>query len=97
MVVLAQVWMEFTMTKSLQIAGEKNIVAPRHIRVYMDDIFGILKQIEGKNTIDEFNTCLNAVHPRIRFTHETEVDQKLPFFRLPPTSSTKWICHHHSV
>jgi hypothetical protein len=51
MVVLAQVWMEFTMTKSLQIAGEKNIVAPRHIRVYMDDIFGILNRLKEKTPL----------------------------------------------
>ena len=88
MVEVAKLWMDHTIKSAIELAATKNINIPRNNHVYMDDSFGILKQNATNTAHLEFQKCLDAVHPRLRFTHEQEKDKQLPFLdvmitRLP--------------
>ena len=76
MVTVSQIWMTFTMDKAIQTARERLCVVPRHIFVYMDDIFCIVKtpptprrpglrsgDTPQRNPTEDFFDCLNSVHP----------------------------------
>ena len=69
--VLANVFMVDLETKT---APRLNSCMPVWKR-YVDDTFTFVK----KNHIDEVVAALNAFHPNIKFTHETEESKKIPF------------------
>ena len=82
MVVLAEIWMDFTLKEACKIAEQRSIAVPRALCVYMDDTFGILRQNQEKDAHAKFTECLTAVHPRLNFTHEIENDNSLPFLDI---------------
>ena len=51
---------------------------PKFWRRYVDDIFALLKKAKFR----KFLTHLNAQHPNMRFTVETEKENRLPFLDL---------------
>ena len=48
MVVIAQIYMDYTIEEALKLAEKEKIKRPRALHVYMDDTFGIIKQNEEK-------------------------------------------------
>ena len=53
MVVIAQIYMDYTIEEALKLAKKEKIKRPRALHVYMDDTFGIIKQ--NKEKIEHLN------------------------------------------
>lgn len=51
---------------------------PKVLALYVDDSFWVV----NKNQVDLISSALNAYHPRIKFTCETEKDKKISFLNL---------------
>ena len=79
MVVIAEIWMDFTLKEAIKIAELRSVTIPHSLVVYMDDSFGILRQNDTNTAHVDFASCLSAVDPRLKFTHEIEENKKLPF------------------
>ena len=92
MVLVAQIWMTHTMDSAIAIARQRLNAIPRHIFIYMDDIWCVIKtpptpRRQGlrsenqprSNPADDFRECLNAVHPRVQFTMEEEEEKSIAF------------------
>ena len=87
MVTISQIWMIFTMEQAIARAKSSNLPVPRVIFIYMDDCWCLIPYRRPglrntTNTTDPavtFNDCLNAIHPRVQFTREEEVDQSIAF------------------
>ena len=69
--VIADIVMEELLDKSLQKLNSQ----PRCVTKYVDDLFAIVKT----STIDEIMDVFNSFHGDIRFTLETEIDDRLPY------------------
>ena len=67
MVIIAQIWMDHTVTEANRIAQQKGIAIPRAEVVYMDDINGILRQNAEGNAHILYAQCLSEVDPRLKF------------------------------
>ena len=80
------------MDQAIQTARERLCVVPRHIFVYMDDCFCIVKtpptprrlglrsgDALRRDPTEDFLGCLNSVHPRVQFTKENEEDSSIAF------------------
>ena len=88
MVTVSQIWMIYTIEKAIQIARSRNLTVPRHLKVYMDDCWGLVSyprqglrssSVSSADPAVEFNQCLNEVHPRVQFTREDEIDGAIAF------------------
>jgi hypothetical protein len=90
MVTVAQFWMIHTMTKAVAVARERNVPIPQNLQVYMDDCWctmlsqpprrpGLRSASQYVDPAEAFNQCLNSVHPRVKFTRESEENNKIAF------------------
>ena len=92
MVCVSQIWMTHTMDSAIRIARERLCVIPRHIFVYMDNCWCLIKtppaprrpglrssDATRQNPAEDFNQCLNAVHSRVQFTREEEENDSIAF------------------
>ena len=91
MVTMAQVWMDYTIDTAINIAHQKQITVPDNIEPYMDDILcsitsrqyirsGLRSNSNNNNDPAlDFKECLSSVHPRVKFTHEEEENNKIAF------------------
>ena len=71
--------MDHTINEAKKIAKRRKIEAPRSLKVYMDDKFGIMQKNTSNTLHQNFMTILNEIDPKIKFTIETEENSKLPF------------------
>ena len=80
------------MDEAIKVARRRQYSIPRNIFVYMDDCWctmvraprrpGLRSTSEEqpeRNPVEDFNECLNAVHPRVQFTREEEEDNSIAF------------------
>ena len=95
MVTISQIWMIFTMQRGIEIARDRGTPVPRHITIYMDDIYCIvhygregLRSNTASDPLVAFNDCLNAVHPRVQFTREIEENGSIAFLDVFLTRQT---------
>lgn len=72
--ILARILMNDVMDYTLP----KIIFKPKVLALYVDDSFWLVKQKQ----IDLIFTVLNSYHPRIKFTVEKEIDNKLNFLNM---------------
>ena len=79
MVVIAQIYMDYTIEKALKLAKKQKIKRPLALHAYMDDTFGIIIQNEEKIEHLNFLKCLNKVHPALKFTCEIEKNSRISF------------------
>ena len=92
MVLVSQIWMTHTMDSAIAIARQRLHAIPRHIFIYMDDIWCVIRSPPvprrpglrsesqpSRNPTEDFRECLNAVHPRVQFTMEEEEEQSIAF------------------
>ena len=90
MVTVSQIWMIHTMDEAIKQAKSRGCVIPRNIFIYMDDCFCTVadpplrpglrsRSTPRRNPAEEFNDCLNSVHPRVQFTREEEEDKSIAF------------------
>jgi hypothetical protein len=61
-----------------EIELSKSVVFPRVWMRYVDDVFAIIK----KHQLRSLNKILNSQYDSIKFTHEEEINGKLPFLDL---------------
>ena len=71
--------MNYTLKGSIKRAKNSKLRAPRSLKIYMDDIFGILKRNKEINSHIELINILNEIDPNVKFTYETKVDHMMPF------------------
>lgn len=64
--------------KLLDNVMEKLTFQPKLFVKYVDDIFAIIP----RNSVDDTLSLLNAFHPRLKFTVETEVEGKIPYLDI---------------
>jgi hypothetical protein len=101
MVCVAQIWMTYTIEGALVITEDRGLILPRHISMYMDDCWCVMRYqppprrpglrssiTRRTDPAADFNDCPNAVHPRVKFMQEEEVDGTIAFLdvhlsRLP--------------
>jgi hypothetical protein len=69
--ILKQYWILSFFEKKLK----RRKIFPKTWVRYVDDVFGIVH----KDKIDNFLALLNCQHESIKFTHEIEVNETLPF------------------
>ena len=95
MVLVSQIWMTHTMDSAINYARQRLHTIPRHIFIYMDDIWCVIKtppaprrlslrsgdQLQS-NPAEDFRECLNAVHPRVQFTMEEEEANSIAFLNV---------------
>ena len=67
MVLIAQIWMNFTSNESIKIVRKRKLRAPHSLKIYMDDTFGILKKNKKNNSPIEFN-IFNEIDENVKFT-----------------------------
>ena len=90
MVTVSQLWMVHTMEEAIKIARQRNYTIPRNITTYIDDCWCTVNrppprtglrsgEPQERNPVEDFNECLNAVHPRVQFTREEEENNSIPF------------------
>ena len=92
MVLVSQIWMMHTMESAIGLARQRLLAIPRHIFIYMDEIWCVIKAPHiprrsglrsnnqpRNNPADDFRGCLNAVHPRVQFTMEEEEENSIAF------------------
>ena len=92
MVLVSQIWMNHTMEGAIECARQRFLAVPRHIFIYMDDIWCIIKtpptprrpglrssNLPLSNPAEDFRGCLNAIHPRVQFTMEEEENHSIAF------------------
>jgi hypothetical protein len=81
MVTNMNIWMMHTLDKAVEIGCSRGIIIPTFIKKYVDDILALITKRRNYigDPIEEFLQCLNAVHPRIQFTFEKEVQRTIPF------------------
>jgi hypothetical protein len=106
MVCISQIWMMHTMEKPITIAHKRGVATPRHLTIYMDDCWGVMRHqpaprhpglCSSAQTFDpaaDFNHCLDAVHPRVKFTREEEVEDSIAFLDVHPTCPNGRISTH---
>ena len=70
--------MNHTLRESIKLAKKKKVKAPRSLKIYMDDTFGILKKKKNDSYIEFLNT-LNEIDSNVKLTFGTEADNTLPF------------------
>ena len=83
--VIANLYMESFDEQAITISSYK----PRIWKRYVDDTFTIL----DRENVDDFLQHLNNQQPSIRFTTETENNNKLAFLDTAKTSRNKTLCH----
>ena len=90
MVTVSQIWMVHTMEEAIKIAKQRNHIVPKNINIYMDDCWCTVLSpplrtglrsgnAQERNPTADFNECLNAVHSRVQFTREEEVEKSIAF------------------
>ena len=79
MIVVANIWMEYTAKEATEIVIEKNTAVPNCLCLYIDDCWGILKQNPINTTHINFAACLSEVDERLKFMYEIEENRKIPF------------------
>ena len=79
MVTIFQIWTNHTINEARKIAKKRKIKAPRALKVYMDDTFGIMHKNTSNTSHLDFITILKEIDPKIKFTFETEKNSKIPF------------------
>ena len=103
MVTVSQLWMTNTMEKGLKIARDRGCVVPRHVSIYMDDVWATVSdppRRPGLRSTDnnsdpirdpaaEFKDCLNSVHERVQFTLEKEEEMLIAFLQGDRAQLTK--------
>ena len=83
-------WMLYTTMSATRIARECGCVVPRNINAYVDDTFCTILNPpprtglrsgnnETRDTMADFQECLNAVHDRVKFTMEKEENGTIAF------------------
>ena len=96
MVVIAQIYMDYTIEEALKLSKKEKIMRPRALHVYLDDTFGIIKQNEEKIEHLNFLKCLNKVHPVLKFTCEIEKN-RISFLDTLIIKEENWISKHHPL
>ena len=71
--------MDHKINEAKKITKKRKIKAPRSLKVYMDDTFGIMQGNTSKTSHQDFIIILNEIDLKIKFTFETEKNFKLPF------------------
>ena len=92
MVLVSRLWMTHAMDSAIDLARQRLLAVPRHIFIYMDDIWCVIKtpltpQRTGlrssnqprSDPAEDFRGCLHAVHPRVQFTMEHEEENSIAF------------------
>jgi hypothetical protein len=91
--------MIYTMDKALVVARQKNVPIPKNIEIYMDDCWcticypqvprraGLRSSSNYTDPAEAFNTCLNSIHSRVKFTREAEEVNKIAFLDVLLTRS----------
>ena len=79
MVVIAQIYMNYTIEEALKMAKKEKMKRPRALNVYMDDTFGIIRQNEEKMEHLNFLKCLKKVHLALKFTCEIKKKNRISF------------------
>jgi hypothetical protein len=95
---ISQIWMVHTMDDALKKARDRGLTIPRHVFIYMDDCWCVLRYQPAPrcpglrsgascqtDPAEDFNQCLNDVHGRVKFTQEDEVDGQSAFFDVKLT------------
>ena len=94
-VIIAQIYMDYTIEEALKLAKKEKIKRPRALHVYMDDTFGIIKQNEEKIEHLNFLKCLNASSAKIHLQNRKK--QQNIILRYINYQRGKCIHKHHCL